>query len=131
MKGFIRYAVSLVFAFSAIMKLVDFQATLIYFIEIINLPVVLIKIGLSSLIISEIVIAYGLAFSSGFKILWFNAAVSMLFAFILINIYFKLQGVSNCGCFGTVVRLEPVPTILKNIVLIGLLIIMRKYDNEN
>lgn len=43
---------------------------------------------------------------------------------------FILKDVQNCGCFGEMIKMSPVESIMKNIVLIFLLILLFKFTNE-
>jgi hypothetical protein len=42
-----------------------------------------------------------------------------------------LKDTQNCGCFGEMIKLSPLESIIKNIVLIGLLIVLYKIIVEN
>ncbi len=48
------------------------------------------------------------------------------FSFILVYLYFFVSTQDNCGCFGEIIKLNPIESIIKNLILIALVIISLK-----
>ncbi|PKL83612.1 MAG: hypothetical protein CVV24_03955 [Ignavibacteriae bacterium HGW-Ignavibacteriae-3] len=78
--------------------------------------------------------ALGLSFFQPFAIKQIVVPVSILFL-IGFTIYLGytaliLKDAQNCGCFGEMIKMSPVESIIKNIVLIGMLILVFKLSVE-
>ncbi len=55
-------------------------------------------------------------------------ALMFFFTLLLVYIYFFISETSNCQCFGESVKLNPIESILKNLLLIILLIVLLKFN---
>ncbi|HOS01513.1 MAG TPA: hypothetical protein PKZ01_00425 [Candidatus Hydrogenedentes bacterium] len=66
----------------------------------------------------------GAAMVAGFRFrgLLYPATEAMLLGFSALILYaWRFQGLADCGCFGKYIELAPGPSILKNIVMMGLM----------
>jgi len=129
---FLRYLVGFVFIFSSITKLLDFQDTLNFFVNIIGTQYVVTKFLLAFLILIEL--ALGTMIMTQFirQQIVYSITIGLLVFFILVSIGFIWKGIDNCGCFGTVLTVKPLPTIIKNFFLIAILVFLKNKDqNKN
>ena len=91
--------------------------------------------GYWSTVLARLVI--GVEFALGFFLLlhfllkkkWIIvSAVLLLLAFSihLLLLYLSVGNEANCGCMGTVIEMKPLPSILKNVLMIGALMVLLK-----
>ncbi len=125
----IRSIFVLIFLFSAITKLVDFNNTIYFINGFLGLGYSITKYSLLSLIVFEIMIALLFATDYWKKEIVLNATLLLMVSFIFINVFMMLKGYSNCGCFGTMIESNPIISLIKNLFLVtGLLVL--KYSNQ-
>lgn len=123
------YAVGLVFIISAYSKLIAPGIV----------EIILVDHGLASSRETAAIfvrILIGLEFAIGFLFFQKNyikkfivpAALLFLFAFTIYLIYtgYFLGDKQNCGCFGTMIEMSPLQSIIKNVFLIALLFAIQK-----
>lgn len=118
----------LVFLFSAITKLVDFNNTVYFIDSFLGLGFSITKYSLLLLIVFEVMIA--LLFATDFwkKKIVLNVTLLLMVCFIFINIFMMLKGFSNCGCLGTMIESDPIISLIKNLFLVtGLLVVKYSY----
>ena len=128
-ENIIRSIFVLIFLFSAITKLLDFNNTIYFINGFLGLGYSITKYALLLLIIFEIMIA--LLFATDFlkKKIVFNVTLSLMVSFVFVNVFMIIKGFSNCGCFGTMIESNPIISLIKNLFLvIGLLVV--KYSNQ-
>ncbi len=124
----LKLVVSAFFGFSAIMKLIDYKNTVIYFANFTSIESENVRYGLAFLIFIEIIIAFSLPLNWPGQRTVQNFTLVILFLFLVINVSMIFKGVKNCGCFGTFLISHPWISSLKNIVLLILIAIL-KYDS--
>jgi len=78
--------------------------------------------------------AVGLLFLQPFSLKKIVIPVSVLFL-ALFTLYlgytgFILNDMQNCGCFGELIKMSPVESIIKNIAMIALLVILFKWSDD-
>ena len=78
--------------------------------------------------------AVGLLFLQPFSLKKIVIPVSVLFL-AMFTLYlgytgFILNDMQNCGCFGELIKMSPVESIIKNIAMIALLVILFKWSDE-
>lgn len=125
------YAVGIVFIISAYSKLIAPGIV----------EIILVDHGLASSRETAAVfvrVLIGLEFALGFlffqknyiKKLIIPAALIFLFVFTVYLIYtgYILGDKQNCGCFGTMIEMSPLQSIIKNIILIAVLITIQKLN---
>jgi hypothetical protein len=123
---FLRYLISFIFIMSAATKMSDFHNTLVYFIDIFGLSFFTTKLSLVFLILLEITIAILITFRLFNAQIIYTITISLLLFFIFIGIFFLFMGIKNCGCFGTIYTVKPLPTILKNLFMTAILMILKR-----
>ncbi len=124
-KAFAKYLLSGIFVFSAFMKLFDYQNTIVFFDELLQIGILYSKIFLSVLVLLEIIIAYLLLFDYLKSKLVYIFIISLMIVFLSTNILFAINGKENCGCFGTAIISSPFVSIIKNIIVIFSIIYLR------
>lgn len=127
---FIRVVIGSVFIISAALKLFPIAPFEILFVKlhfanwlgasIIARLVIAFEFVLGGLIITNISISKTLHFS-----------IYTLIGFSLFLLYLKIymNYNDNCGCFGSIIKMKPIESIIKNVVLIFLIIFTLKYHN--
>lgn len=114
----IKYILGVVFLLSAFLKLIDFNATVELFTNILGFGIWLLRIFLALLILVELIIAY-LIIEDYLKYKFvFLVIGGMIAAFILVNFSFWIKGYNNCGCFGSLVNSTPLLSMIKNAILL-------------
>lgn len=123
---FLRILTGAVFIFSAVAKMIGIDNFEIYIFEqqyiSFNLSAILARVIISA----ELMIGALLIGNLYFKKTWLAAILllSVFSAFLLVQIAKGASG--NCNCFGQLLPLTPVESLIKNLVLIGILIFIRK-----
>lgn len=123
-----KLIISILFVFSALLKLYDYSATVTYFQSLIHLPVLFVKIGLGFFIMLEFILAFILV--NFHLLIVVDILMFLLVCFCFLNIYMIVQHYDNCGCFGTVVKMNPIVTLVKNAGLIVLLYNIKRKESR-
>lgn len=83
------------------------------------------------LIFIELLIGIGLILKIYFKQIWWLTMLMMV-GFTLFLVYAAIfRNDSNCHCFGDLIELNPIQSILKNIIIIALLMVIRKEKSHD
>ncbi len=122
-----KMLISLVLVVSALFKLFDFSATANYLQTLILFSVSFFKVALGLFIIIELIFAFLLVNTR--SPITVDLLVLLLTGFCVLNIYMIIQNYDNCGCFGTLIRVNPVITIIKNVVLIAMLLDIKRKES--
>ncbi len=130
MTRFIEILLGFVFVISAFMKLYDFESTVQFINSITGLSIWVIKVGLFSLSFFEIIIGICFVSNRWRQQIIFYSILCLLCFFILISSYFLQQSYSNCGCFGTIIRIDPVITLFKNILILTFMLWAKRSSNK-
>ncbi|MCQ2960340.1 MAG: DoxX family membrane protein [Bacteroidales bacterium] len=124
----IRILLGSIFVSSAILKLFSLDNFILYTYSFGIFGYVATTILARILIIIEFLLGIGLIFSIFYKITWWGT-ISMLSVFSIFLIYVALfRGDENCHCFGDFVNLNAVPSIIKNLIMISLLLLVKKQN---
>ncbi|MBR4689923.1 MAG: DoxX family protein [Bacteroidales bacterium] len=124
--SFIRIILGCTFLLSAALKLVSIENFELYVYSFGFFSFVLVSFLTRFLILCEFLIGIALIFRIFYKQTWW-AAIAMLCGFSLFLVYAAMfRGDENCHCFGDVIELNPIPSILKNILLTGLLLFVKQ-----
>lgn len=84
-----------------------------------------------SLIFIELIIGISLIFKICFKKTW-SLTLLMMAGFTLFLVYAAIfRDDSNCHCFGSLVELNPIQSIFKNIIVIALLLIIKNEQSHD
>lgn len=114
----IEYSIALLYCFSAVVKLIDFNNSKIFIAELITINLATANILLMLLIFIELIIAL-LLLTGKLKVKIFSTVLILItVGFIIINIFMLAKGYTNCGCFGTVIESSPLITIIKNLLVL-------------
>lgn len=124
----IRILVGCTFITSSLLKLLSIEnfELYVYSFGIFNYVTTTILVRL--LLVLEFLLGVGLVFKIAYKYTW-RIAIATLICFSLFLVYAAIfRSDENCHCFGDFIELDAVPSILKNLILIGLLLCIRKQD---
>ncbi len=127
---FIRVIIGCVFLLSAVMKLSDFQNTVLFFSNIVSILNTWIRGGLSMLILIELIFSIAVLQTKIDILVIYNLMIILLIMFSGIGMMFLFLKIENCGCFGTIFQTNPILTIAKNVILIGLILFLKKRENR-
>ncbi len=115
-----QHLIAFTFLISAILKLIDFEATSLMLQNIFYVDIVLTKTILFLLIIIELSISAFLVFNI-FRMSTKYALFFLSVMFIGFNLVLAYKGIDNCGCFGAFIKQAPFVGIIKNIAIIGMI----------
>ena len=127
----IQIFVGLIFIFSGLIKLNDpvgfsYKLEEYFSRDVFNIPVLNKHALFIALVLPSLEILLGLALLIGYKIkstLLFILILTLFFTFLTFySAYF--EKVTDCGCFGDAIPLSPWHSFYKNIVLLGLIILL-------
>lgn len=129
----LRALIGIVFIFSAYSKLVAPGIVEIILVDH-GLATSRESAGIVVRILISIELGLGLLFFQPFSMKRIVIPISFLFL-IGFTVYlgysaFILNDTQNCGCFGEMIKMSPLESIIKNIVLIGLLVILFRRSDE-
>lgn len=122
---FIRIIIGSTFLVAAILKMfsVDEFEIYIYSFEIINF---LITTILSRLLIAgELLLGLFLIFNIRPKLTWTTSMIVMLLFTLFLIFTAIFRNDSNCHCFGDIIELSPLESVVKNLIIIVLLYIVK------
>jgi hypothetical protein len=132
----ILYFIGSIFIFSSLMKMMDIIGTSLIIQEYFNI----VNIHLNRNLLSFF--SYSLSvveFLAGFFLLirvrryiWIYVILVFLIFFTLLTLYLVLfNPISDCGCFGEIIKLSNLQTFLKNILLLLGVIYLILFNNKN
>lgn len=127
----IQYLLSIIFIVSAVTKLlsIDEFQVFIYSLKIVNLNM--------SMLFTRTIIAVEFCIGLALFLRIYTKAISLisitlLIVFTLFAAYLELSGSSeDCHCFGSFLQISNTATIIKNLVIISLLLVILKKQNDN
>lgn len=119
LKEIVRYGIGSMFIIAAILKLISIDEFELYIYSFDILDFLLTTLFSRLLIAGELVLGLLLVFKMCYKFTW-RATLSVQIVFTLFLAYvLAFRNDSNCHCFGELVELSPLESIVKNIVVIG------------
>ena len=125
LKEILRYGIGSMFIIAAILKLMSIDEFEIYVYSFDVFNFLLTTLFSRLLITGELVIGLLLIFKMCYKITW-RATLSVQILFTLFLVYVLVfRKDDNCHCFGELVELSPMESIVKNIVVIGGLFLIK------
>lgn len=127
MNRWLKFGVSAIMGFSALMKLLDFENTVIYFQRLSGFGSETVGISVALLIFSEMLIAFTLPIDWRGQRMIQDATLLILTLFLGLSLTMAVTGVKNCGCFGASWVSHPWLTVVKNLALIAIMVRLR-YD---
>ncbi len=122
----IRILLGAVFVSSSILKLFSIDSFVLYVYSFGIFGYVATTILARILVIIEFLLGIGLIFRIFYKPTWWSTLL-MLSGFSLFLLYVAFfRNDENCHCFGDFIELDAIPSIIKNLVMIGLLFLVKK-----
>ena len=122
----LKVLLGLMFIVSAILKVFDMDKFEIYIYSFHFFSLNFSFLVARAVIIAELVLGIGLVSNCFHKLIWWGS-MAMLGGYLLLLIYAQIIGrTDSCHCFGELLPFNPWQSILKNIVLIGLLALIYK-----
>lgn len=126
----IRIAIGLFFIASAILKIFTVKEFELYIYSYGIFNYTLCTLFARCLIAFEICAGICLASRWWYRLTWWLMQLSLV-AFTIFLIFAQLRGDANCHCMGDFVELDPLQSMVKNIVLMLLLVVIRNQENWN
>ena len=125
LKEILRYGIGSMFIIAAILKLMSIDEFEIYVYSFDVFNFLLTTLFSRLLITGELVIGLLLIFKMCYKFTW-RATLSVQILFTLFLVYVLVfRKDDNCHCFGELVELSPMESIVKNVVVIGGLFLIK------
>ena len=125
LKEVLRYGIGGMFIIAAILKLMSIDEFEIYVYSFDVFNFLLTTLFSRLLITGELVIGLLLIFKMCYKFTW-RATLSVQILFTLFLVYVLVfRKDDNCHCFGELVELSPMESIVKNVVVIGGLFLIK------
>lgn len=126
----LKVILGLVFIFSAILKIVDLDPFEIYVYSYhffsFNFSLIVARLA----IILELVLGIGLVSNYFHKLFWWGS-IMMLLGYTGLIIYAIVLGrTDNCHCFGDLLQLDPLRSLLKNLVLLLLFLFLYPLEGK-
>jgi len=115
---FSNYLLVVTFLSSAFGKIAGFDDTLFYFVRIMKISFALLSSLLVILIIIEFLIPVLVCTNNLQSMVIYILIQILLIAFLITKILFFIQGIDNCGCFGSSFKSHPIIGVIKTVVLI-------------
>lgn len=126
LKPILRILIGSIFLFSSISKLLTIDEFEIYIHSFHLFNFVTITIFSRLLIAAELLIGIFLITKTFYKYTWYGALL-FLFGFTLFLCYVSIfRNDDNCHCFGSLIEVNPIHSIIKNAIMILLLLPIRK-----
>jgi hypothetical protein len=119
--------VGLIFLFSSISKAIDIETFAFLLMSYGNN-----NFSFFAPIITAIEFYLGLSFLFGWyskQLIWFSFWLVFIFTIIFVLGYFLLE-IEDCGCFGNLLKLDPIVSIVKNAVLLIILFLLKENTGE-
>ena len=127
-QSIIRILLGCTFLLSSVLKLISIENFELYVYGFGIFSFVAVSFLTRILIVCEFLIGVGLVFRIWYKPTWY-VAVAMMCGFSLFLVYAAIfKGDENCHCFGDIIELNPIPSIIKNILILGLLLVVKQQD---
>lgn len=124
----IRIILGCTFLLSATLKLISIENFELYVYSFGFFSFVAVSFLTRILIVCEFLIGIGLIFKIFYKQTWWTA-IAMLAGFTLFLVYAAaFRGNENCHCFGDVIELNPIPSIIKNILIFSFLLVVKRQN---
>lgn len=127
----LKVLLGLVFIVSAVLKIIDMDKFEIYVYSYHFFSLNFSFLVARAAIIVELVLGIGLVSNVLHKLMWWGS-MAMLVGYTLLLLYALILGrTDNCHCFGDFLQFDPKQSIFKNIVLMGLFLLIYKAKEWN
>ncbi|MCE5231214.1 hypothetical protein LLG95_16685 [bacterium] len=114
-----------IFLLSSIAKAIEVQsfAMLISYFNIIRNPTLVTAIAIFIISI-EFLLGLVMIISKHFRVECLKLSLAILIFFTGIIVYgWLFKGLEDCGCFGSFIKISPIASIIKNVIMIGMNVI--------
>ena len=125
----ISVAIGLFFIVSAILKIFTINEFVTYIYSY-GINYTLSTLFARCLIAFEICVGLCLALKWWYRLAWWLMQISLL-GFTIFLVIAQIRGDANCHCMGDFVELNPLQSMIKNFVIMGLLLVVRNQENWN
>ena len=125
---FMRYFIGVVFLLTALSKLIDFQLTNEFFANLSGIAFKWVSIGLGLVILIELILAGALVYSKHKIQLVYSISLILLVTFSVFSALLIFSDAENCGCFGALIKSNPILTIFKNTILITFVYFLKRQE---
>ena len=113
------------FIIAAILKLISIDSFEIYIYSFGLLNFLFTTIFSRLLIVGELLIGLMFIFKMKYKLVWRTTLIiQILFTLFLIYVMI-FRNDDNCHCFGDLIELSPLESIIKNVAIIGVLFLIK------
>ena len=124
-KDIFRYGIGSMFIIAAILKLISIDSFEIYIYSFGLLNFLFTTIFSRLLIVGELLIGLMFIFKMKYKLVWRTTLIiQILFTLFLIYVMI-FRNDDNCHCFGDLIELSPLESIIKNVAIIGVLFFIK------
>ncbi len=130
MRTLYRVILSAVFLLSAVIKIYDFTATVDYFSQLSRLGGNFVAWGMMAVVFLELLIGTIFAIRHSLPEIAYITVEGVIWGFLVLSIVFVVFKVKNCGCFGTIIKIDPAVTALKNVVLLIMIGHLKRYEKS-
>ena len=130
MKNTLKYIMIFIFLISALLKIMDFENTVLLFTDILDLPHKDAKTGLIVIIVIELLISLVILKSWCHKKSIYYACLIVFCSFIILNISLLSHGVQNCGCMGTLIISDPLFSLIKSTLMLVLFVFISSESKQ-
>lgn len=119
----LNLVVGIVFIVSAILKIISIDSFELYIYSFQFVGLNLSSLAARAFICAELILGTGLILNLYPKFFRISTILLLVFfSLFLVYVYFAKGNEDNCHCFGDLIELNPIPSIIKNIILIALLL---------
>ncbi len=120
----IRILLGIFFIVSAVMKVFSLDTFVMYVYSFQLFPFVLTEIACRLLIGFEMLLGVMLILKLRYKLVWWTS-MGLMAAFTLFLVYTAIfRNDDNCHCFGDIIEVKPVVSIFKNLVVMGIFMLV-------
>lgn len=129
MTNFFKGTISAIFGISALTKIFDFENTVVYFASFTNINIEVVHYLVATTILIELTFVCLLVFNQRSANTVYSVILITLIAFLGTSVAMAFMEAENCGCFGTFLEVNPLISVLKNLLLIVMTYLL-KYDSR-
>lgn len=129
MNKFLKGTTSAIFGISAFAKILDYEDTVAYFANLADINVEVVHYLVAAAILIELAFAYLLVSNQRSANTVYIAMLLTLIMFLGTSVSMVFMKAGNCGCFGTFLEVNPLISVLKNLLLIAMTYLL-KYDSR-
>jgi len=123
-----RCLVACTFIASSVLKLLSLQNFELYVYSFGIFNYVTTTFVVRVLLVVEFLLGVGLLFKIFYKQVWWSTLFTLIGFSLFLMYVAHFRGSEDCHCFGDFVELDTIPSLIKNVILIALLLPVRKQE---